>query len=159
MGTETERKFLVTDNSWRQEAGESRHLRQGYLSIEGATSVRIRTDGHEAWLTIKGPREGLSRPEFEYAVPMEDAEILLGMCGGQLVEKIRHSVPWQGRLWEVDEFTGANKGLIVAELELVLADEEFARPAWLGEEVTDDPRYLNANLSTKPFHEWQQGSD
>ena len=154
MGVETERKFLVTDDSWREQARESRTLRQGYLAIDGPTTVRVRTDGHEAWVTIKGAQEGLTRPEFEYAVPVEDAEALLGLCGGRLVEKVRHLVPVDGSVWEVDEFQGANHGLVVAELELSGPEEDFTRPRWLGAEVSEDGRYLNASLSLRPYKTW-----
>ena len=154
VGTETERKFLVADDSWRRGVRESRRLRQGYLAIDGQTTVRIRTDGISAWLTIKGRQEGLSRPEFEYAVPVDDAEKLLGLCRGRLVEKTRHFVPVVDKVWEVDEFAGANEGLVVAELEVAAPDEAFARPAWLGPEVSGDPRYLNANLSLSPYRAW-----
>jgi adenylate cyclase len=154
MGVETERKFLVTDESWREQAHETRTLRQGYLAIDGSTIVRVRTDGKAAWVTIKGGQEGLTRPEFEYSVPAEDAEALLALCGGRLVEKIRHLVRFGGKLWEVDQFMGANEGLVVAEVELSGADEAFSRPNWLGAEVSGDPRYLNANLSLRPYTGW-----
>lgn len=154
MGVETERKFLVTDDSWRDQARGSRTLRQGYLAIDRRTTVRIRTDGKAAWLTVKGAPEGLSRPEFEYPVPIEDAEALLGQCGGRLVEKVRHLVPVDGKTWEVDEFQGANRGLVVAELELSGPEEVFTRPTWLGAEVSADARYLNASLSVSPFKAW-----
>ena len=154
VGFETERKFLVADDSWRVQARERRTLRQGYLAIDGATTVRVRTDGMEAWITIKGAQEGLTRPEFEYAVPVGDAEGLLALCGGRLLEKVRHLVPFDGKVWEVDEFLGANHGLVVAELELSGPDEIFGRPDWLGAEVSDDPRYLNSSLSLKPYASW-----
>jgi adenylate cyclase len=154
VAVEIERKFLVADDSWRVNATQSRVLRQGYLAIEGQTTVRVRTDGKSAWLTIKGAAEGLSRPEFEYPVPLQDAEALLGRCGGRLVEKVRHVVPFDAREWEVDEFLGSNKGLVVAELELSSTDEVFGRPDWLGAEVSGDTKYLNASLSLKPYSTW-----
>ena len=157
MGVETERKFLVADDSWRPHVTERRMLRQGYLAIDGRTTVRVRTDGKSAWLTVKGASEGLSRPEFEYSLPVEDAEALLGMCGGRLIEKARYLVPFSGHVWEVDEFSGANQGLLVAELELDGPNEDFPRPEWLGPEVSDDPRYLNASLSVRPFRYWAEG--
>ncbi len=158
VGVETERKFLVDGDAWRGEARARRALRQGYLAIDGKTTVRVRTDGVSAWLTVKGANTGLSRPEFEYAVPVRDADELLGLCAGRLVEKIRHHVPVGEKLWEVDEFTGANQGLVVAELELADPDEDFVRPEWLGPEVSGDPRYLNANLSVRPYAAWTDGS-
>ena len=154
MGVETERKFLVTDDSWRDQARGSRVLRQGYLAIDGQTTVRVRTDGREAWVTIKGAQAGLTRPEFEYPVPVDDAEALLGLCGGRLIEKVRHLVPVDGKTWEVDEFQGANRGLVAAELELSGPEEVFTRPSWLGAEVSADARYLNASLSVRPYKTW-----
>ena len=154
VAVETERKFLVADDSWRSHVTEGRILRQGYLAIDGRTSVRVRTDGKSAWLTVKGAPEGVSRPEFEYPVPMEDAAALLGLCDGRLIEKTRHLVPVGDKVWEIDEFSGANEGLLVAELELDGPNEDFPRPKWLGPEVSDDPRYLNASLSIRPFRYW-----
>lgn len=158
MGTETERKFLVDDERWRSAAIGQRKLRQGYFAIDGHNTVRVRTDGAGAWLTLKGPQSGIARPEFEYEIRCGDAEALLRLCRDRLVEKIRHRVPVGKHLWEVDEFFGANAGLVVAEIELSQADEIFEQPDWLGEEVSGDPRYLNASLSTEPFSEWGQGS-
>jgi adenylate cyclase len=154
MGTEIERKFLVKDDSWRQQAGRGVWLRQGYLAAGAGLSVRVRTDGDHAWLTIKGPSHGLSRVEFEYAVPPEDAAGLLALCGPRLVEKHRHRLEASGHVWEIDEFHGANAGLVMAEVELTCADEPVARPAWLGREVSDDPRFLNASLSRSPYASW-----
>ncbi len=154
MGTEIERKFLVRSESWRAAAADSRRLRQGYVAIDGHTTVRVRTDGEEAWLTVKGPQVGLARAEFEYRIPREDAEVMLGLCRGRLVEKVRHHVPVGGSVWEVDEFLGANVGLVLAEIELDRADEPFRTPEWLGDEVSEDPRYLNAQLSLKPYGSW-----
>ena len=157
MGTEIERKFLVRDNSWRAAAAESRRLRQGYLAIDGQSTVRVRTDGEKAWVTIKGPQAGLARAEFEYRIPHEDAELLLDLCRGRVVEKVRYRAAFGGHVWEIDEFAGANAGLVVAEIELDRADEPFERPEWLGDEVSGDPRYLNANLSSKPYGSWDAG--
>jgi len=155
MGIEIERKFLVRDKGWRAGMLDSRMLRQGYLAIDCGTSVRVRTDGSNATVTIKGPVDGLVRPEFEYAIPAADAEELLGLCCGRLVEKMRHRVEADGRIWEVDEFLGANAGLVLAEAEMSDAREKVALPEWLGAEVSSDPRYLNANLGTRPFRSWE----
>ena len=158
MGTETERKFLVRNDAWRAAAVDSRRLRQGYVAIDGQTTVRVRTDGERAWLTLKGPQSGISRPEFEYEIPPADAEGLMGFCRGRTVEKVRYRVPADGHLWEIDEFSGDNAGLVLAEIELRQPDELFERREWLGAEVSEDPRYLNANLSLKPFSEWDQSA-
>jgi adenylate cyclase len=153
MGVEIERKFLVRRERW---PGSSRStlFRQGYLSREHGRTVRVRRAGERAFLTIKGEAVALARPEFEYAIPPEDADALLAMCHQPTLEKRRHLVEHEGHTWEVDEFFGANDGLWVAEIELARADEPFARPAWVGDEVTDDPRYLNSNLVVHPFRAW-----
>jgi adenylate cyclase len=154
MGREIERKFLVRSADWSREATSARLLRQGYLAIDDGNTVRVRTDGQRAWLTIKGRGEGITRPEFEYEVPVADVAALLALCRDRLVEKIRHLVPVGALCWEIDEFTGDNAGLVVAEIELPAEDASFLQPAWLGEEVTGDPRYLNANLAVHPFARW-----
>jgi Uncharacterized protein conserved in bacteria len=156
MGTEIERKFLVKDDSWRARVSSLRQLRQGYLALDGGNTVRVRTDGRHGWLTVKGGGEGISRPEFEYAIPVGEADEMLLLCRGRLVVKTRYLVGWHGHTWEVDEFGGANTGLILAELELRTTTETFAQPAWLGEEVTADPRYLNASLAGRPFSCWDR---
>ena len=152
MGTEIERKFLVAADGWRQAPGTP--LRQGYLCNTPERSVRIRTAGQDAWLTVKGATQGVTRAEFEYAIPIADAQALLALCGDGLVEKIRHRVDHAGKLWEVDEFQGANAGLVIAEIELNDPDEPFERPPWLGEEVSEDPRYYNASLARTPWSRW-----
>ena len=154
MGREIERKFLVRSADWSREATSARPLRQGYLAIDDGNTVRVRTDGQRAWLTIKGRGEGITRPEFEYEIPVADAAALLALCRDRLVEKIRHLVPVGALCWEIDEFTGDNAGLVVAEIELPDEDTPVPQPAWLGEEVTADPRYLNANLAVHPFARW-----
>jgi len=154
MGTEIERKFVVKDDSWRPDAGPGVLLRQGYLAASEGLSVRIRTDGERAWLTVKGPSEGLSRAEFEYAVPSEDVAALLALCGTRLVEKRRHRLRYADHVWEIDEFLGANVGLIMAEVELAQADEAVALPGWIGLEVSGDKRFENASLSRSPYTVW-----
>jgi adenylate cyclase len=154
MGREIERKFLVRSAGWRQEATSTRPLRQGYLAIDDGNNVRVRTDGQRAWLTIKGRGEGITRPEFEYEIPVPDATELLALCRGRIVKKTRHLVPVGALSWEIDEFTGDNVGLVVAEIELPDEDTPVPQPVWLGEEVTADPRYLNANLAVHPFARW-----
>lgn len=154
MGIEIERKFLVTGDGWRQQAASQTRFSQGYLSREPARTVRVRIAGDAAFLTIKGATSGATRAEFEYPVPLADAQQLLAMCDGPVVEKLRHLCPFEGMTWEVDEFLGANAGLVVAEIELDTEGQAFACPAWLGAEVTGDARYVNANLAVRPFTSW-----
>jgi CYTH domain-containing protein len=154
VGTEIERKFLVTGDSWRG-GGTSAVFRQGYLSTVKERTVRVRAAGDKGVLTIKGITVGASRAEFEYAIPVEDADTMLDeLCEVPIIEKTRDIVEVDGTTWEIDEFGGVNEGLIVAEVELDSPDEEFTRPDWLGDEVTDDPRYFNANLVAHPYTEW-----
>jgi adenylate cyclase len=158
MGIEIERKFLVTGGAWRAQASAQTRFSQGYLSRDPARTVRVRIAGEQAFLTIKGATHGATRAEFEYAVPLADAQALLSLCDGPVVEKIRHLCPHEGMTWEVDEFLGANAGLVVAEIELQSESQPFAMPAWLGTEVTGDGRYVNANLAVKPFSSWRDSS-
>lgn len=159
MGQEIERKFLVSGDMWR--SGRCMIIRQGYLSVEKTCTVRVRTKADvatavtHAYFTIKGKTEGAVRAEYEYEIPVADAnELLEQLCRQPLIEKQRYTVQYEGMTWEVDEFFGENRGLIVAEIELERADQEFARPPWLGEEVTDDHRYFNAALSQRPYGQW-----
>ena len=152
MGIEIERKFLVSGDAWRNNSGVP--YRQGYLNRDKARTVRVRIAGDTAFLTIKGKSTGATRAEFEYPVPLEDAQALLALCDGPLIEKTRYIVLYAGHRWEVDEFAGDNAGLVVAELELSAEDEAFEHPAWLGTEVTHDARYFNSNLATHPFRVW-----
>lgn len=147
MGIEIERKFLVAGDAWRDAVTRSGTIRQNYLMRSPAMTVRARTRGDKAWLTVKAGTDTLARAEFEYEVPLADAEAMLALCVGPEIGKVRHIVPASGGLvWEVDEFTGDLAGLILAEIELPAADTAFERPDWLGDEVTEDPAYLNANL-------------
>jgi adenylate cyclase len=153
MGKEIERKFLVTGNTWRNSKGVV--VRQGHLSMDKERVVRVRTAGEKGFLTIKGKGRGLTRPEYEYEIPVQDAEEMLdGLCTGYLIEKIRYYVHHEGLTWEIDEFKGENQGLVVAEVEIESEDQEISKPNWVGEEVSDDPRYLNVNLAHHPFREW-----
>lgn len=154
MGIEIERKFLVAGEGWRRMATTRTSFSQGYLSRDPARTVRVRIAGDAAFLTIKGATRGATRAEFEYGIPPADARQLLAMSDGPVVEKIRHLCPHAGMTWEVDEFLGANAGLVVAEIELQSEDQAFDRPSWLGEEVTGDARYVNANLAVRPFTSW-----
>lgn len=154
MGVEIERKFLLASDAWRAGAVGTEY-RQGYLSRDPARTVRVRVAGEQAFLTIKGRNEGISRAEFEYAIPLADALALLPLCEGPLIEKVRYRIPQGDLCWEIDEFLGQNAGLTVAEIELPTADTPFERPAWLGYEVSGDPRYYNSSLSKTPYSEWQ----
>jgi adenylate cyclase len=154
MGREIERKFLVTGEGWRKGAKRAR-LSQGYLLAEKAKSVRVRLEDGRGTLTIKGPSRGAGRAEYEYAIPAKDArELLRDLCEKPLIEKTRWRVRFRGLLWEVDVFEGANRGLVVAEVELSRGGQKVAPPPWAGREVTSDPRYLNANLFKKPYTSW-----
>jgi CYTH domain-containing protein len=153
MATEIERKFLVKSDAWR-EGPPGTEICQGYLARDERRSVRVRLAGDEAFITVKGTGEGIARPEFEYPVRPADAREMLGLCLPSLIEKTRHKRHHAGHLWEVDEFHGENAGLVVAEIELESEDRDFEKPAWVGAEVTDDPRYLNACLAEHPWREW-----
>lgn len=157
MPREIERKFLVRGDGWRQAAGDGIDMVQGYLGESAECSVRVRLAGASAELNLKSRGAGRSRLEFEYPVPAGDARHMLEvLCGGRIVEKRRHHVLHAGHLWEVDEFAGANAGLVVAEIELDDEEAGFPRPDWLGEEVTDDARYYNLALAEQPWGEWER---
>lgn len=160
MALEIERKFLVASEAWRElrrKGAEGTLYRQGYLSSAAARTVRIRIVGQRACLTVKGPTRGTTRAEYEYEIPLADAEAMLdALAERPLIEKWRYRISFAGHLWEVDEFLGANAGLIVAEIELERADETFVRPPWVGVEVGHDPRYFNANLVAHPYAEWEE---
>jgi adenylate cyclase len=152
MGTEIERKFMVKGGDWCRQNATT--YRQGYLSTVKERTVRVRTVADKGYLTIKGIANGASRMEFEYEIPRQDADDLLGICERPLIEKNRYIIMHDGFVWEVDEFFGENQGLIVAEIELESEDQHFSKPDWVGKEVTGDPRYFNANLIENPFTKW-----
>ena len=151
---EIERKFLLKSQEWRA-LGIPIHYAQGYLVADGERTVRVRIAGEKGYLTIKGKSNGISRKEFEYPVPVEDAQELIQLCPLSVIEKYRTRVLFEGKVWEVDEFEGENKGLILAEIELVSEDETFIVPPWIGEEVTGDIRYYNSRLAIHPFRSWE----
>jgi len=154
MGVEIERKFLLAGDGWRV-LGQPMLLRQGYLSSQRERVVRVRIEDGAAMLTIKGKSVGASRGEWEYPIPLADAEEFLArLCEQPIIEKYRRRIDFGGMVWEVDEFLGVNAGLVVAEIELAAEDQAFAKPDWIGEEVTDDARYFNANLIAHPFTSW-----
>lgn len=156
MGIEIERKFLVTGDAWRSAAGET--LSQAYLNRDKQRTVRVRIAGRSgqerAWLTVKGQSIGATRSEFEYEIPVADARQLLALADGPAIEKIRRRIEHAGLVWEVDEFFGANAGLVVAEVELSSEGQVLILPAWVGREVTDDPRYFNSALASLPYSQW-----
>lgn len=155
MAVEIERKFLVNKELW-QPSGPGVKIRQGYLSLEPERTVRVRTKGEKAYLTIKGKNKGLSRLELEYEIPVAEAEQLLDeLCLRPLIEKNRYLEEFQGKIWEIDEFFGDNAGLLVAEVELDKEDAEVATPEWIAAEVSGDSRYYNSSLIQHPYTKWQ----
>jgi len=156
MGREIERKFLLAGEGWRGLA-EGVEYRQGYLCADKERTVRVRIAGEKGFLTIKGATVGAARSEYEYTIPLTEArEMLDTLCPQPQIEKKRYTIPYRGGVWEVDEFSGRNAGLIVAEIELESEDQTFERPDWVGEEVTGDARYYNAALCVEPFSTWGQ---
>ena len=157
MPTEIERKFLLLSEAWRGEVTQSTRMTQGYLSRGAQSSVRVRISGEQAQLNIKSSRDGIHRLEYEYTIPLTEAqEMLAAVALPPLIDKTRHLVRRGGHVWEIDEFHGDNAGLIVAEIELATADEGFERPAWVGREVSTDPRFYNSTLSERPLNRWPE---
>jgi len=157
MGIEIERKFLVLNNEWKNHIHRSQHYRQGYLKQDGLCSVRVRIAGKHAHINIKSAKSSISRAEYEYEIPLQDAtEMLDDLRVGAVIEKTRHLVTHCDHIWEIDVFEGDNTGLIVAEIELGEENEVFELPEWLGNEVSEDPRYLNACLVTEPYCDWDE---
>lgn len=153
MGIEIERKFLVIGDAWRSVVTESIRMAQAYLGGERC-STRVRIEGESAKLNIKSLSTGIERLEFEYDIPIADANVLMAELAGKRVEKVRHHVRLEGVLFEVDEFLGDNHGLIVAEVELASAAADYPKPAWLGREVSLERRYLNLALAEQAFATW-----
>ena len=154
MATEIERKFLVVGEDWRW-LGDAVEIRQGYLSTVKERTVRVRVMGDRGYVTVKGITVGAARTEFEYEIPVADAHQMLDqLCERPIIEKTRSRIDVAGLIWEVDSFTGVNAGLVVAEVELEHEAQEIDPPRWIGEEVTGDSRYFNANLIAHPFTEW-----
>lgn len=154
MATEIERKFLVVGDDWRS-LSAAMEIRQGYLSTVKERTVRIRVIGDRGYVTVKGITVGATRAEFEYEIPVADAHQMLNqLCERPIIEKTRARIEVEGLIWEVDSFAGVNSGLVVAEVELEHEAQEIDPPRWIGEEVTDDPRYFNANLIAHPYTEW-----
>lgn len=149
MGVEIERKFLVKGEPW---AGHQHTvMQQGYLASNECT-VRVRISNIKAWLTVKGPVQGLSRPEYEYEIPLKEAEEMLdNFCGMRRISKTRYLVPYKGFTWEIDVFEGHNKGLVIAEIELDYENVDVPLPDWVGKEVSHDPRFRNSSLLENPW--------
>jgi adenylate cyclase len=159
MGTEIEKKFLVVGDAWRR-SEDRLVMKQAYLSTDPARTVRVRLEGDRAELTIKGKAEGAARPEFNYSIPCDDAAVLLTLARGHAVEKIRYRVRVADFVWEVDEFSGQNAGLVIAEVEAesegALQEAAATRPSWVGRDVSDDSRLYNAALAERPFATWSE---
>lgn len=159
MAIETERKFLVVDDTFLRQSTGSERLVQGYLCLDPARTVRVRIAGRRAFLTVKGPSDsaGLGRGEWEYEIPLEDAQELVALCPKGVIDKTRYRVAVDGgrHVFTVDVFHGDNQGLVLAEIELCDAQEAFHRPEWLGCEVTGEVRYYNASLSVHPYRDWE----
>lgn len=155
MGVEIERKFLVVHDSWKSNVMSATRIVQGYLAHTDTTTVRVRIKGEVAYLTIKGTSTGISRSEYEYPIPVADAEAMLAeMAQGPVIDKVRHLIDVDGHTWELDVFAGENAGLVMAEVELDADNEDFTVPDWAGLDVSDDSRYYNVNLASNPFRNW-----
>jgi adenylate cyclase len=152
MATEIERKFLVVNDGWRDAVESESHIMQGYLAENPNATVRVRLAGERAFLTIKGRMQGISRSEYEYAIPAEDAAAMLSsLAVSPPIDKVRYKVRHGDHLWDLDVFAGENAGLVMAEVELGSEDESFAVPDWAGREVSGDKRYYNVNLARHPY--------
>ena len=154
MAVEIERKFLLKNDSWRDIVLRSHILKQGYLASSPLPTVRVRTIDDKAFLTIKGRTQGISRVEYEYEIPREEAIEMLKLSAQTPIEKTRYIVEAHGHTWEIDVFEGSNAGLVLAEVELNSEDEEVILPDWIQREVTDDARYYNSALSKNPYSTW-----
>lgn len=154
MAKEIERKYLVRGEAWKALATGVPY-RQGYLSVSKKRTVRVRVAGERGFITVKGPSAGIARTEFEYEIPLADADQMLDeLCLKPLIEKLRYCVPCREGQWEIDEFFGENSGLVVAEIELTGEEDQVDLPDWIEREVSDDPRYFNSNLIIHPFQKW-----
>ncbi|WP_241087384.1 CYTH domain-containing protein [Candidatus Vondammii sp. HM_W22] len=155
MGIEIERKFLVKNDQWRKSVVSDAVMKQGYVANQTNASVRVRIANGKAHLNIKSSTIGIKRAEFEYEIPLEEAEEILAQIAEQpFIDKTRYKVKCGEHIWELDIFEGANRGLIVAEIELNSEDEAFELPEWVGDEVSGDPKYYNVSLVNHPFNQW-----
>lgn len=146
MGLEIEYKYLVKNDNYKGMATSTYRIRQGYLNRDPERTVRVRTKGDKGYFTVKGKTRGATRLEFEYEIPVKDAEMMLGLCESPILDKVRYILPYKGHTWEVDEFLGERKGLVTAEIELNNEEERYEIPDFIGKNVTGDPRYYNSNL-------------
>jgi len=156
MAIEIERKFLIKDDFWRNESDEGTPIKQGYLNSTTERTVRVRIYGNKGFITIKGKNENLTRKEFEYEIPLNDAVELLKLCERPIIEKTRFLLYQDNNTWEIDVFDGENEGLIIAEIELTSESDTFKIPSWLGEEVSHDTRYYNSSLIINPYINWRE---
>ena len=155
MNNEIEKKFLVEGTSYKNHVSKSLEIKQGYISETKQAITRVRIANEEAYITIKENRKEISKLEFEYSIPKEEGLYLIeNLCNKAIIIKTRYIVTFEGFKWEIDEFKGKNKGLVVAEIELEYEGQEFNKPTWIKDEVTEDPRYYNINLMTNPFEQW-----
>ena len=155
MATEIERKFLILNQDWQEYTKSELHIVQGYLATNEFSSTRIRIQNDKANINIKSATLGITRTEFEYSIPVDDARLMLDdLCIKPVIEKTRFTVEHMNHTWEIDVFSGDNEGLIVAEIELSSPDEAFEKPSWIGEEVSNDARYYNACLVNNPYKTW-----
>lgn len=155
MAIEIERKFLIKSDEWKQLKHSSNHYKQAYFCNTSKVSVRVRVSDDEAWMSFKSATVDISRFEYEYTVPLDEANHMMDQFSeGSVISKIRHFVPIGPHIWEIDVFEGDNQGLVVAEIELSSVDEMFSKPNWVGDEVSDDIRYFNSNLVSYPYKDW-----
>ena len=160
MSFEIERKFLVCGDAWRQLTTSQTPIRQAYLACDGKASIRIRIkDNSTATLTVKSRPVDVRRLELEYPIPVLEAEALIQLRQGLVIEKVRHVVPWGDLAWEIDVFSGENAGLIIAEMELQHEDQHVDLPGWIGAEITGQRAYYNSALVERPFSTWSIGAD
>ena len=155
MGKEIERKFIVEGDTYK-ELSKGTLYRQGYLCSDSIRTVRVRLCGNKGYITVKGKTQGAARPEYEYEIPVDDANKMLeNLCEKPLIEKIRYKYSFEGFIWEIDEFLGENHGLVIAEIELPNEKTEFKKPDWIGKEVTGIPEYYNSSLVHNPYKNWK----
>lgn len=146
MAREIERTFLVKNYNFKEMATETIVILQGYLNRDPERTVRVRLANDRGYITVKGKNHGMTRHEFEYEIPLDDARQILSLCTGKILDKTRYVVPYEGHVWEVDEYNGELRGLVVTEVELEREDEKVELPSFVGKEVTGDPRYYNSQL-------------